>query len=54
MDRRFEALINELKAHKEETAKRFEAVDKRFEELTKEMNKGFELLRNAITALGAR
>jgi hypothetical protein len=68
MDRRFEALVNELKAHKEETAKRFEeinkrfeeinkrfeAVDRRFEELTKEMNKGFELLRNAITALGAR
>jgi hypothetical protein len=47
MDRRFEALVNELKGHKEETAKRFE-------ELTKEMNKGFELLRNAITALGAR
>jgi hypothetical protein len=44
MERRFEALVNELKAHKEETAKRFE-------ELTKEMNKGFELLRNAITAL---
>jgi hypothetical protein len=50
VDRRFEAVDKRF----EEINKRFEAVDRRFEELTKEMNKGFELLRNAITALGAR
>ena len=47
-------ILLELKRQREETSKRFEAVDKRFEELIKEMNKGFELLRNAITAVGAR
>ncbi|MEO0255046.1 MAG: DUF3782 domain-containing protein [candidate division WOR-3 bacterium] len=61
-------ILNELKAQREELRalredtnkrfeeinKRFEEVDRRFELLTKEMRDGFKILRDAITAVGAR
>jgi len=57
VDKRFEEInkrFEEIDKRFEEINKRFEAIDKRFEELIKEMNKGFESLRNALTVLGAR
>ncbi|MEO0276438.1 MAG: DUF3782 domain-containing protein [candidate division WOR-3 bacterium] len=54
VDRRFEELREDMNRRFEEVNRRFEEVNNRFEILTKEMRDGFKLLRDAITAVGAR
>ncbi|MEO0289714.1 MAG: DUF3782 domain-containing protein [candidate division WOR-3 bacterium] len=53
-NRRFEEVNKRFEELREDMNRRFEEVDKRFEILTKEMRDGFKLLRDAITAVGAR
>ncbi|MEO0240728.1 MAG: DUF3782 domain-containing protein [candidate division WOR-3 bacterium] len=53
-NRRFEEVNRRFEELREDMNRRFEEVDKRFEILTKEMRDGFKLLRDAITAVGAR
>nr|BAL58204.1 hypothetical conserved protein [uncultured prokaryote] len=57
-EKKFEALINELKAHREDTNKRFEEMDRRFEALANELkahredtNKRFEEMDRRFEAL---
>ncbi len=54
VNRRFEELREDMNRRFEEVNRRFEEVNNRFEILTKEMRDGFKLLRDAITAVGAR
>ncbi|MEO0268945.1 MAG: DUF3782 domain-containing protein [candidate division WOR-3 bacterium] len=57
-NKRFEEINRRFEELREDTNKRFEELmedtNRRFELLTKEMRDGFKVLRDAITAVGAR
>ncbi len=53
-DRRFEALISEMNRRFEEVNKRFEEVDRRFEALISEMNRRFEEVNKRFEEMDKR
>ena len=53
-DERFERLLQELKAFREDTNRRFEAVDERFEEMREAMERRFEAADKRFEAIDKR
>ncbi len=54
MREEYEKRFEEINRRFEKVDKRFEEVNKRFEEVITRMDKGFKLLRDAISAMGSR
>ncbi|MHA1405740.1 MAG: hypothetical protein ACTSSI_18410 [Candidatus Helarchaeota archaeon] len=54
MNKRFEAMDRRFEALQEEMNKRFEAMDKRFEAMQEEMNKRFEAMDKRFEAMDRR